>query len=467
MTKLLRKVFSSAVLLAGIYASSADAAQLLTPAQMHRDLTYLRTKILSQDSNPWLYTKQSDFERLYATTYGDVDKPMDRVAFYRHAARLAASLRDGHTLVDPLIDDFQAYAKTGGVLPVEVSFIDGRLYVASNASGNENLKPGAEITAINGRSVAAIVTDYRGLINDVHPIYDVYARLFRELYWLSYGGPATFDIAWNDGKSKGVVKVASHVYPEDAFHSYLPGGQRYSFQMKTGEIGILTINSFTPSDGFSSFLDESFTTLATTHAKALIIDVRKNGGGSGRLAEETVSYLTDKPYKQIGAFYVKVTDDLKDLYARGDTHTDADTKRLVMENPSGSLVDGLKGNEPLMATPAHRDHVFHGPVYLLTANNTFSAAAMFTAYVKCNGLGQVVGEAPGQATNFVADAVPFTMPASGLTFDVSFSEIHMPCEQSYTAGIAPDYPVKPSPEGLKTGQDEVLDYAVQLATRRQ
>ncbi len=448
--------------LTALPARSQPSPQL-TPAQMHGDLAYLRDKIVVQDSNPWLYTSKADFDRLYSRLDGQLNRPMNRLDFYRHAARLAASLRDGHTLVDPLIGDFQAYAQTGGVLPVEVSFIDGRLYVAANASGDNHLKSGVEITAINGRSIAAIVGDYRGLINDVHPLYDIYARLFREMYWMSYGAPPTFRIAWRDGRTHGVATVPAHVYPADAFHSYLPGGLPYAFTRLPDGTGLMTINSFAPSDGFAAFLDQSFAELADTGAETLIIDVRKNGGGSGRLAQDTVSYLTDKPYAQIGAFYVKVTDDLKALYARGDTHTDEDTKRLVMDNPSGALVDGLKDSGPIVITPPHRDHVFHGKLFLLTANNTFSAAAMFTAYVKCNALGKVVGQAPGQATNFVADAVPFTLPSSGLTFNVSFSEIHMPCEQNYTQGISPDFPLSPSPGSLASGKDEVLDYALSLA----
>lgn len=446
--------------------ASLSESPLLSVGQMRADLAFLREKIKAQDANPWLYTSQDDFDRLFEKLNMDIDRPLSRMEFYRRAAPLAASLKDGHTLVDPLIDDFQAYAKTGGVFPMEVTFLNGRLYVASNATGDDRLSPGVEIVSINGRQVSAIVRDYRGLINDVHPIYDVYARLFREMYWLQYGEPKVFVITYR--KNNGIprtVTVSPHVYPEDAFHSYQPGGSSYDFKILPSGIGLLTINSFAPSEDFSPFLDRTFDALQQSGTNALIIDIRKNGGGSGRLAQETVSYLTDQPYKGIGAFYVKVTDDLKALYQRGDTHTDEDTKRIVMNNPSGSLVDGLKDSGPIVITPPHRDHVFHGKVYLLTANNTFSAAAMFAAYVKCNNLGTVVGQEPGQSTNFVADAVPFIMPNSGLSFDVSFSDIHMPCEQSYYHGIRPDYPVVPSPQSITRSQDVVLDYTLRLISQ--
>jgi hypothetical protein len=448
--------------------ATLTGAAPLTETQMHADLAYLHAKILSQDSNPFLYTSSANFERLYEELDREVDRPLDRIEFYRRAARLASSLQDGHTLVDPLIGDFQTYAVDGAVFPLEVAFLGDRLYVTANDTGDPQLEPGTEITSINGKNVAAIVDDYRGLINDVHPLYDVYARLFRELYWLSYGAPQRFEIGYhtNDGAT-GRVTVPAHVYPASGFHSYQPAGQPYAFRILPSNVGLLTINSFQPADGFDAFLDNTFATLQAKHIDSLIIDVRKNGGGSGRLAQEVVSYLTDQPYKQIGAFYVKVTDDLKALYREGTTHTDADTKRIVMNNPSGTLVNALKESGPIVVTPPRRDHVFRGSVYLLTANNTFSAAAMFAAYIKCNALGTVVGTPPGQSTNFVADAVPFTMPNSGLTFDVSFSEIHMPCDQSYYDGIQPDIVVTSSPESLALGKDVVLDLTLaRIATQR-
>jgi hypothetical protein len=440
---------------------SVDA--VLSPKQMRDDLAFLREKMIVQHPHPWLYCKQSDFDALYHRINSGLNQPLTKMEFYRRVAVLASSLKDGHTLVEPLISDFSTFAKTGGVLPIEVAFVGSRLYVTQNGSGDPHLVKGVEIISINGECIPAVVDRFRGLINDVHPIYDVYARLFREMYWLEYGAPTTFKIAYrNPNGTTGTVRVGAHVYADEEFHSYQSGGEAYSFRLLPNQAGLLTINSFSPSPGFDAFLDQTFATLEDRHTPALIIDVRRNGGGSGRLAQQTISYLTDKPFETIGAFYVKVTPDLKKLYTRGDTHTDEDTKNIVMNNPNNSLVDGLKDSGPIVITPPHRDHLYRGRTYLLTANNTFSAAAMFAAYFKCNHLGSVIGEEPGQTTDFVADAVPFTMPNSGLEFGVSFSEIHMPCEQSYYHGIQPDFPVSRSPHAVAAGEDQVLDEAVKL-----
>lgn len=436
----------------------------LSPQQMRSDLAFLRGKILAQHPHPFLYVPSDEFERLYRDTFGNLDKPLDRVEFYRRAARIAASLKDGHTLVDLRLDAFAEFAKSHGVFPLEAVFVGPSLYVGTNASGDERLKPGTEIVAINGMPVASIVNGYRSLIDDVHPLYDLYARLFRELFWLRYGAPENFAIEFRGGDGKtGTAQVPAHVFAANEFHSYVPAGETFSFKMlPAAKAGLLTINSFAPSADFDAFLEQTFAALQVERVPALIIDIRKNGGGSGRLAQQLVSYLTDRPYKLIGAFYVKVTDDLKALYAQGTTHTDEDTRKIVMGNPAGTLVDGLRDSGPVVVTPPRREHRFRGAVYVLTANNTFSAAAMFASYVKCNQLGKLVGEEPGQATNFVADAVPFTMPNSGLSFGVSFSEIHMACEQGYYHGIRPDYPLSASPAGIAQGKDAVLDFAVGL-----
>ena len=138
-------------------------------------------------------------------------------------------------------------------------------------------------------------------------------------------------------------------------------------------------------------------------------------------------------------------------------------RRIVMTNPPGARVDALASTGPAMIDPPARPNRFAGRVLVLTGNNTLSAAAMFAAAVKCNGIAELVGGEPGQATSFLADALPHALPHSGLAFTVSFSEIHMPCDQSYVRGVRPNHPVETTADHLRTGADPVLDHALRLA----
>lgn len=435
----------------------------LSVADMRRDLDFLYEKILAQHANPFLYISEREFERRYQQELERLERPLDRIEFYRRAARLASALRDGHTLMEPPLDAFRLHGRSSGVFALDVRFIGERLFVVRDLSG-AGLAPGAEITAIDGRTVPEIVSDFRELITDVHPLFDVYARLFRELLWLRYGGGDDFSIT-TGGNSRRVVIAPAR--PLDVAEQGRDTRQEaYRFDILPDDVGLLTIDSFSPSPGFEPFLERCFTRLRAEAVDELIIDIRRNGGGSGRLAQHLMSYLTAEPYTLIDGFFVRVTEDLQALYRRADTHTDVDTRNVVLNNRPGSRVDALAESGPVRVTPEPRAQVFRGRVYVLTGNNTLSAAAMFAAMAKCNSVAEIVGAEPGQTTKFLADALPLTMPHSGLAFTVSFSEIHMPCEQSYVRGIQPNYPAIATPSDLEAGRDVALDTALALIANR-
>jgi C-terminal processing protease CtpA/Prc len=70
-----------------------------------------------------------------------------------------------------------------------------------------------------------------------------------------------------------------------------------------GKIARITIHQFggyadpEKKQGFRDFYKESFETIHTKGSKALIIDLRNNGGGEDELGQLLLSYLVDKPFK--------------------------------------------------------------------------------------------------------------------------------------------------------------------------
>jgi len=66
------------------------------------------------------------------------------------------------------------------------------------------------------------------------------------------------------------------------------------FKMLPGNIAYLAVNEFGDDLGAKTMRD-NFSTIA--QAKALIVDVRKNGGGSSNFGFEILSMLTDKPFQ--------------------------------------------------------------------------------------------------------------------------------------------------------------------------
>ncbi|KAJ3327336.1 hypothetical protein HDU76_011969 [Blyttiomyces sp. JEL0837] len=123
-----------------------------------------------------------------------------------------------------------------------------------------------------------------------------------------------------------------------------------------GNVGYLKMVNFMPeTKALKAILNGAFTMFKGTHA--LIIDMRENGGGDGLMSDMLLSYLTDEKL-DISEIYWKPTDE-----------------RIVTSTMD---VDG----------PRYLDK----PVYVLTSNDTFSAAEKFAVCVQAIHRAKTVGK---------------------------------------------------------------------------
>ena len=113
------------------------------------------------------------------------------------------------------------------------------------------------------------------------------------------------------------------------------------------------INAYKVAIGAMNFL---------SNVDALIIDLRKNGGGSPEMVQFLCSYFLDNPRKHLNSFYYKEKDKTTQYW----TYTYLPGERL-------NKID----------------------LYLLTSKNTFSAAEEFSYNLKSMKRATVIGEATG------------------------------------------------------------------------
>lgn len=85
---------------------------------------------------------------------------------------------------------------------------------------------------------------------------------------------------------------------------------------------------------------------------------------------------------------------------------------------------------------------WRGPVYVLTNATTYSAAELFTAVMKDNGIAKVVGaKTGGDGCGFMVEAAPVVLPHSRMRFRVPNCVRLRADGTDEVAGIAPDLPV--------------------------
>ena len=187
-----------------------------------------------------------------------------------------------------------------------------------------------------------------------------------------------------------------------------------------GNIGYLRLDSFSYDTGAQDAAVGAMGFLA--NADAIIIDLRRNGGGSPEMVQFLCSYFLDNPRKHLNSFSYKDPDRLTQYW----TYTYLPGKRLDKAD-----------------------------LYLLTSENTFSAAEEFSYNLKNLKRATVIGETTGGG----AHDNRFVILSDRFEMSLPFARAINPVTKTNWegAGVEPD---------VKVPQDKALGTAQVMASRR-
>lgn len=181
-----------------------------------------------------------------------------------------------------------------------------------------------------------------------------------------------------------------------------------------GDIGYIEVVGFPPSEAFKPVIDRAMTALQGS--KALIIDVRRNGGG----APPSVAYLVS--FLLAPSQAVPINDILSRVPGTANF-----TRESFRREPTPVSFAGL-------------------PVYVLTSGDTFSGGEEFAYDVKSLKRGMLVGETTGGGAN-PTGPVPL---GNGFMASIPFGRAENPITRTNWEGrgVEPDMKV-PAPDALK------------------
>ncbi len=187
-----------------------------------------------------------------------------------------------------------------------------------------------------------------------------------------------------------------------------------------GNIGYLRLDSFSYDTGAQDAAVGAMSFLA--NADAIIIDLRRNGGGSPEMVQFLCSYFLDNPRQHLNSFSYKDPERLTQYW----TYTYLPGKRL--DKPG---------------------------LYLLTSENTFSAAEEFAYNLKNLKRATVIGETTGGG----AHDNRFVILSDRFEMSLPFARAINPVTKTNWegAGVEPD---------VKVPQDKALGTAQVMASRR-
>lgn len=440
-----------------------------TAEEVAADVDALFSVIEEVHPGPYgIVSREAMRERRQALLAG-LDAPLTRRQLQPMLAELVAALGDGHTSVHLPMQEFWRDQAADGCFPVDVAWDGAGLVVRRTAAVTADgaLAPGARLLRIGERPAPDVFRSFLARTSGETEGWRVAGveRRFAVLLWLDGARPPY------------PVRVASALDPSREFGVELPGlpwgavargaapggGAPWRLEHRDDGVAVLTLDSLAGDLGrFEDFLEEQFGSLADHPPSALVIDLRRNGGGDSRLGDELLQYLSDAPWRQAARKEWKVSARLK---AHLKSLLPAWLRWLPVQylHPTGRTLWGTpEGEVAVLEEPslAPRDEPlrYHGPLAWLTGPETFSSAMSLACGARDCGRGLLVGAETGGVVNGFGEVYPFQLPNTRLGVQVSTAWfVHAGGEPDRRGGVRPDVAAWPGPG---EDGDPVLDAAI-------
>ncbi|MEM6267031.1 MAG: S41 family peptidase, partial [Pseudomonadota bacterium] len=268
------------------------------------------------------YTSAETLDALWEEARADVSQTPSRGRLYLAISRVLAAIRCDHTKAE-LPKDFEASRDQQPVyLPFRFKIFDDRIFVFN--PGETGLERGAEVLSIDGRPVADVLSEVYALFpvdgdtdhikpESVSEFGEFVGPAFEHFYPFLYPVNETvaLEVAGEDGAAK------AYELPRLTFAQYsaITSEKRFSanfddavtLKMMDDKTAYLSIDTFVnyrrPVDPDTIYAPV-FAQLASSNTSTLILDLRRNGGGSTDAQIGLLQWLMDKPFQQASAVLV-------------------------------------------------------------------------------------------------------------------------------------------------------------------
>jgi len=375
---------------------------------------------------------------------------------FRSLAPFVAGFRDAHTglVLYPQYREF--VAKGGEVIPLLVEFTGEEILIVSRLDGAK-IPAGARLLSIDGISARKIRKEIIETTSYERIEYALAwaGRLFPLHLWGLFNVKAPYRVEYllpegEEVRTTQLKGISAEEYNRGKEEVLSLIGEAWALSFPREGVGLLTVNTFSGEKGreFEEFLRDSFQEIERKGAQALIIDLRRNTGGSTDLSERLYSYVSDRPYRNFAQVKVNYSDPV--------------LKKRKVFNPITLFKVKVLGKSVVtfnneLNPPGKNPLRFSGKLYLLIGPMTFSTGVDFAALIKDIGPGLVVGAETGGLPSCYGDTFWSNLPNSGLSLKTSYKHFLRPGGFDDGRGVRPDIPVDWSQLDLLNGEDPALE----------
>jgi len=387
-----------------------------------------------------------------------VQKPSDDYQYYRQLERFCALLKDGHTNIYlPESIDSMIMTTAFGQYSLFIENIDGKAIITHVNPGKKDEIPiGSEVVEVNNKPTKDYIreevepyisssTDY--VLQD-RSIHRLLSGLSGDTYLVKMRKPDHQIITLNLTHSKTNEEQWYPSFNDE--HSGL-----LEFKWYDNRIAYLSLNSFGDpkiDSLFANLLPELY------EAKALIIDLRNNGGGSTDIGTNILQYLTNDSLiygeKSSSRLHIPAFKAWGEYTRPSDTINNEWKKKSVLMFRDDYFYT-FDYSPDTIRLKAKRIVV---PTAILIGNNTASAAEDFLIYADNQKHIVKVGERTYGSTG---QPFSFDLPGGGSARVCTKKDTYPDGREFVGHGIKPDIEVKETLADFIQNKDPVLDKALE------
>lgn len=223
---------------------------------------------------------------------------------------------------------------------------------------------------------------------------------------------------------------------DDDLAKIAPAAAAFEYRVLPGNIAYVALNQFGDDKAAAEF-EARFDEIA--NADALILDVRRNGGGNSGVGYRVLSALVDKPF----------------LTSNWWTREYRPTYR------AWGRPEGRYGEEAYEVQPSS-GRFSAKPVVVLTSGSTYSAAEDFVVAFDGAKRGTIIGEPTGGSTG---QPLHVPLPGGGRVRICTKHDTYADGREFIGIGVQPHVLVHPTLNDVRAGKDTVLEAAVRFLRR--
>ena len=465
-------------------AVGAETAKKFEPKQLQEDFQIARRALEEGHPGLYRYTKKRELDRIFDEAENSLNHPMDFYEFYRVLALPIAAIKCGHTDVS-LSPEVRKESESLPGLPFDVKVLDSRAYVFRDYAKGGALA-GREIKSINGVPIGRIIskmlaaesqdgevqTSREGSIGNNFALNLIVLLGFKAPYEvvLAECGTNQMQTVRLAGLThEDRVTMSKQLFPQDH-----PKKDFATLKLlDDGQIAILTYASFgTTVDEGQAFMKHAFEDIQAKGSKALILDVRGNGGGDGELGALLFSYLVGAPFKYYDDLIINKNSETSYSFAKyTDPHRDLIVPKGLAELRADGKIHQIV--DPQLSLQQPSKTAFTGPVYIVIDNGCFSTTSEFLTEVDVHHRAKFIGQesAGAYSGNNSGTVVRITLPNTKLGLYIPLMSGYMFVgsnhEHDSARGIIPEFPVQCTITDLLAGGDPAFELALKLARRSQ